>query len=735
MGLGAQDVLSPLHYNPLLSPQNSSYQLKSSIRKDSINYLIDYPSRKLPFIDEFSTNRQRPSFQHLQSPIDDRYYIGKCVKYLGYKTGLYKYSKTPSYQDIYDGSKPPFYISDAPFLPLQDLYELADSPLCSNSSLVNLWPPTIMKRFSATGELLWDSVIYDTILEAARVKSYVNTNALWTDRQAYINSHLPYLPISKGVATLDGLNEYGRPYTSQGINTYGSADSLTSVPIDLSPYTGSDSLYLSFYIQQQGLGDNPNLSDSIVLELKDDRNRWYYMWGKKGTADQEMIVDSVPFKFVNIYVPNQVVPSDPNYFHDKFQFRFRNHATISGNNDHWHIDFVKLDDQRTFDDSALVDFNFVYELPSVLKSHTLLPTQQYRGLPDLADTILGWNRNITGGGAVVGEYKYQCTNDLDGTVYANTPLGLVYNRQPLVNISLNVKSELNFPTTVADSSFITTRLIFDPLDTYTNNDTASTRQFFFNEMAYDDGSAEWAYGVQGLGTKKFAYRFYIPNKDTLAAVKILFSNIHEPVLNLVFNLVVWKTIGMNGNEEKVMNTISNLKPIYCDTLNGMVTLGLDQPLEVQDTIYVGWEQTDDRNLQIGYDVNSKKGYENIFIQSNNVWSKSNITKNRAGSPMIRLILDGVRKYSTNSIVEKKFEQNRSQIQFYPNPAASYIRFSGDIERNLSIQVFDMVGKQVLFQKMNEDDIDVSNLQSGLYIVHVRNSDGLMVLSDKLLISK
>ena len=106
--------------------------------------------------------------------------------------------------------------------------------------------------------------------------------------------------------------------------------------------------------------------------------------------------------------------------------------------------------------------------------------------------------------------------------------------------SLKVGSQLNFPTSIDDSNYVTTKIFFDNGDNFITNDTATTRQFFFNEMAYDDGSAEWAYGLQGLGTKKVAYRYFIPNKDTLAAVKILFSNIDVPVSSLLFNLTIWK---------------------------------------------------------------------------------------------------------------------------------------------------------------------------------------------------
>ncbi len=728
----AQDKLSPLTSNHLLYKQNAKQELTARGSKDSANYNIDYEIVDLPFIDEFSTNRQRPPFNQLPVSLSEYFVIGRCTELLKYKKGLYKFLTTPSQEYTYNPGNPPDYVSITT-LTVPSLFSLEDTPNCNTLVQTSFYPPTVMKRFTATGQLIWDSLVYDTVIYSAQIKNYFLKGYLWTDRHAYINTHLPYMPPSKGVATLDGLNEYGRPYDNKVKNNHGVSDTLTSVPINLFGKTGNDSIYLSFLIQQQGLGDNPNSADSILVEFVDNRGRWFQVWSKTGNGQQEMHLDSVPFKFVSIHIPDPIVPSDPNYFHDEFQFRFKNFATISGNNDHWHIDFVRLDENRNYQDTTLRDFNFVYELPSVLKHHSLLPTQQYRGSIDLEDSIIGINRNLLQA-TLFNSFIYTCYNENTGTVYGSSPGPSPFAAEPLVFHSLKVGSQLNFPTSIDDSNYVTTKIFFDNGDNFITNDTATSRQFFFNEMAYDDGTAEWAYGLQGLGTKKVAYRYFIPNKDTLAAVKILFSNIDESVSNLLFNLTIWKKIGMNGQKEEVIKTITNLKPEYLDSLNNFITFGLSEPIEVQDTIYVGWVQTDERNLQIGYDVNSKKGFENVFISTNNVWSKSNITQSRAGSPMIRLILDGERKYATNHLVNAENKQNTSRVNFYPNPANQFINFQIEERRNIEMSVYDMMGRLVLQQVLKEGPIDVSHLQNGFYFIHL-TSEGQLLQTDKLQIAR
>lgn len=728
--LSSQEVLSPLSSNHLLHKSIWSKTLTARGSNDTANYLIDYDVLLLPFVDEFSTNKQRPPYKELPTPTSEYYVVGSCVKQLNYKMGTYRFSKQVSTEDTYNPAFPPDYIQTNNQTPI--LFSLNDTPNCNTLSMQLIYPCSIKRRFSATGQLIWDSLICDTFIYAAHIKNYFLKGYQWTDRHAYINSHLPYMPPSKGVATLDGLNEYGTPYNKEITNAYGLADYLTSAPIDLLNLTGNDSVYLSFLIQPQGLGDYPDVQDSIQVEFLDDRGRWFPVWTKKGTK-QELAKDSMSFSFAAIHIPDPVVPSDPFYFHDKFQFRFKNYATISGNNDHWHIDFVRLDKNRNYQDTTLRDANFIYELPSVLKHHTLLPAQQYRGQIDLHDTLRAINRNIYPA-PIFSSYKFKCFNENSGLVYGSNVTGIPFAANPLVYHYLLTNTDLNYPNLVEDSTYVTTKIYFDNSDDFKENDTATTRQFFFNEMAYDDGSAEWAYGLQGLGTKKVAYRFFIPNKDTLAAIKVLFSNIDVPVSNLLFNLTLWKKIGMNGQQEEIIKSISNLKPKYLDSLNSFVTFGLDEPLEVQDTIYVGWIQSDERNLQIGYDVNSAKGFDNVFIMTNNVWSKSNIAKSREGSPMIRLILDGVRKYTTSEIVRANNIMDKSRIVFYPNPANEVINFQVGEHKNIDISVFDMLGKLVLHQSLKEGQADISNLNTGLYFIQF-SSEGQWLQTDKLQIQR
>ena len=191
---------------------------------------------------------------------------------------------------------------------------------------------------------------------------------LWQDLNAHINSNFAVNPISYGVATLDGLDHTGMPYNFALPTSYGTADTLTSHPIDLSSIV-TDSVFLSFYYQPQGNGNKPETKDSIRLEFfRQSDSSWVRMWGTAGASNQ-------PFKKV-------MVPVDTSFQNIEFQFRFRNWATLSGNVDHWNIDYVYLDQNRNHADTALNDVSFITNHHNMLKELTGIPWSHY-----LTDTI------------------------------------------------------------------------------------------------------------------------------------------------------------------------------------------------------------------------------------------------------------------------------------------------------------------------------------------------------------
>jgi hypothetical protein len=64
------------------------------------------------------------------------------------------------------------------------------------------------------------------------------------------------------------------------------------------------------------------------------------------------------------------------------------------------------------------------------------------------------------------------------------------------------------------------------------------------------------------------------------------------------------------------------------------------------------------------------------------------------------------------------------INIYPNPSKDWIKIDGLTESS-NIQIFDITGKLILQQEYQVDDkIDISSLTTGMYILNIRNSEGV-----------
>lgn len=726
-----QDMLTPMGYNPSLYHREHKGTLSIRSSEDSVNYRFNFLPRQLPFYDDFSKDNRIPrDINFLVTQVS--YYTGPC------ETGKQQWMKLQdSVTYLYFWNTLTLAIDSIPNAPIT--IQVLDTPNCTTGSTLTLYPYTCRPEYDNVGNKI-DSTcpLVDTNLRVAVYKSAdLKDYFLWQDYYAYFNTHYPYMPYSKGVATLDGLNDKGRPYVPDVFDAYGRADVLTSVPIDLSPYSTMDSVYISFMYQPQGYGDWPDKRDSLVLEFRrqtDSADKWKPVWSAHGfTAPIKL--DTLGFYFANIPIPGQTKISDPIYFYDSFQFRFTNYATLTGNNDHWHIDYVRLDTARTYNDTAINDLTFVYDLPSILKNYTLMPAKHFEASKDLRDTIIAYNRSIfPGNPSFLNGYNVECRNETTNTSYYSQS-GVQFNTDILKKFDLEVQRNFNIPSTVNDGDIISTKIWISPSgDDFLTNDSAVHYQVFGKEMAYDDGTAEMAYGLQGLGVKKVAYKYKLSVQDTLAAIKILFSNIDVDVRTLIFNINIWKSISYDsGKTEILLKEISNKKPYYYDSLNKFYIFPLDTQLIVEDSIYVGWTQSDERNLQIGYDCNSTLGLPQTYIFANNVWSKSNVIT--PGSPMIRLLLDGNYKYTASIAETRKPSLNHQQIDVYPNPATNYIHIQNSSREKTNFSLYNLLGKQVLRQEYSREiEIDISHLPGGFYIA-TWEQEGSIISSQKLNISR
>jgi hypothetical protein len=102
-------------------------------------------------------------------------------------------------------------------------------------------------------------------------------------------------------------------------------------------------------------------------------------------------------------------------------------------------------------------------------------------------------------------------------------------------------------------------------------------QKFSNYYAWDDGSAEFGYGLSGQGAEvaRLAYRFVGFKRDTLRAVMMYFNRALNDVNQVPFDLAVWNNRNGQPGDLLFRQENINLMP-YFDGLNRFHTYMLDE---------------------------------------------------------------------------------------------------------------------------------------------------------------
>ena len=537
-------------------------------------------------------------------------------------------------------------------------------------------------------------------------RSVFPDSSKWIDNYVFINNTYSDQQITLGVATFDALDNTGHLYESASVSGF-KADQLTSQPVNLS-YSSSDNIWLSFFYQAGGLSDSPEANDSLTLQfLAPAENKWYSVWEADGTTDRR-------FKQAIIRVDNS------RYLQNGFQFRFINYASLSpnlsdpsmvGNCDIWNIDYVLLDKNRNAGDTIFADVAFRAPIRSLLKTYETMPWKQFRKieLQEVGSSItIQYRNNDT--------IKRNITRDFEiWDVYKNSQADFftagAADIDALTNVDYKKTHTYSFNTDNTDSAMfrITCSLKTDATDPK-ENDTIVYYQVFKNYFAFDDGSSEAGYGINGLGSRNAmaAYRFvsYLP--DTLRAVSICFNDSYQEANKRAFDIMVWDN--NNGVPGNVLYSKTEVMVQQGDMINGFYTYDLPEGVIVNGTFYIGWKQRSETFLNGGLDINTPNAGRQLYWL-NGEWHTSQVT----GSIMIRPVVGYPNKITSIADI---FVQKKNIISVWPNPATDFLNVSCSdplLSGSLYLTVMDMSGRQLMKVPFNER-IDISSLHEGIYII-------------------
>ncbi len=535
--------------------------------------------------------------------------------------------------------------------------------------------------------------------------SHFTNPLLWQNSDVFINRTLPINPITIGVATFDGLDSLGFPYDISSANSWGLADELTSNIIDLSSV---DTAYFLFYVQAEGLGDQPQLEDSLVLEFLDDSLVWKRVWSINGTTTSD-------FEKKVILIKN-------NYFlHSNFQFRFKNYATLSGNYDHWHLDYVKIDKFLSLNDTnSINDVSFVYNNPSFLKRYQEMPWTHYKNnvADELLDTIDILIRNNSS--SINVDYKF--------SVFENSNLVNIFpvgggwrnysvldydsignfSHDPPIYLNNNMFSSINL-----DSASFLVKHIIKTADNNKKNDTLVHFQNFYSHFAYDDGSAEFAYGINSVGGMT-AMKFKLNRPDTLRAVQMYFPQMLDSVNLINFDLTIWDD--NNGKPGNILHT-QNVYPRHSSRDN-FISYNLDSLFQIIGTFYVGWIQKTTDLLNIGLDKNNISN-DNMYYNVGAGWNNSQFS----GSWMIRPVLS-----SKSILLKSDFKKNDFIV--FPNPTYDFSKIYFNDYRKREIFVYSYHGKLINKFTTYSKEIRINRIKKGIFLVKIFSEN--KVLNTKII---
>lgn len=556
----------------------------------------------------------------------------------------------------------------------------------------------------------------------------------WIDSNVFVNHTFAIAPPSIGVATFDGLNKFGYPYNLSALVSNSSpADKLTSMHINLEKkgnysYSPADSIYLSFYYQAEGRGDAPEANDSLSLDFyKPNSNTWVKVWGKKGYnpggADSLFHLVMVPIK-------------DIEYFDSLFQFRFRNRATLSGSLDHWNIDYVYIDKNRSYADTIMEDDAFEYMSTSFLKNYATMPYRHY--IPsEMAPQLYNYMRNnFTSGKNTF--YNYTVTDKNNALVHfynGGSANILPYSSNGTHNVPQHASPAIPFafPSLSSMGIFTIKHVISSNPDLKRQNDTIFQTQRFSDYYAYDDGTAEVGYYNNTYGAKN-AVRYTLNVNDTLRGIRVYFDPITDGqnIINSTFRLMVWAD-GSNG-PGNVIYRDSVAYPVYLQGhYNMMPTYNLTSCLNLSaGTYYFGLQQTSNRALNIGFDKNNNHS-DAFYYDIGNGWVQSAIKGSIMINPLLGCALDPLPVGIDNQ------ETSAGRISVFPNPAQTSIQIETNsiTVENGTVNIISSIGQTVYSTVFNShDSIDISNLPNGIYFVQLNSTElsSQPVVIKKLIIS-
>ena len=534
--------------------------------------------------------------------------------------------------------------------------------------------------------------------------------ALWQDQYVWVNDNMPLFQNSIGVATFDGLNEFGFAYKEGAFSSDTFADVLTSRYLDLQ---GLSDVYLSFEYQETGRGEAPSNGDSLVVEFWSPLTQtWTQQWGTVGTGQ------AAPFK--SVILPVQGL----DYLQRGFQFRFGSYGARAGAYDIWNVDYVQLDKDRTASDTIITEPALARKHPLIIgtgaftswpwwvstasnvsnRPSTLAFTYRRNGLVPSG----GWSLNM-------GQFRWEENSSLISQI---TAVPVITNTQHDVDQTFSIQVPPNALTNLSGPTTVETKVWFDGSAAgFRSNDTVRGRLELDNYLSLDDGSAERAYAVQNITGGRVAQLFRTSGlgpADSLKGVRFNFVDAGTRYSS-TFRLAVWAPAD-SGNipGSLIYLTDSLYEPNWGYDRGDMIPYDLDSAVDLSSYpfVWIGYVCTSADPLYIGLDTertlpaSMPRTYGDGFN-----WYPSL-------EPGVALMQPYFRYSPGNMVVLEQLES--VQWSIYPNPSPGALTISSPGFDQGRVRIYSLQGSLIFNEtcQLNQP-MALEWLPTGMYIVELQ----------------
>ncbi|MEZ0539195.1 T9SS type A sorting domain-containing protein [Fibrella arboris] len=517
----------------------------------------------------------------------------------------------------------------------------------------------------------------------------------------YINNTLTINQPSVNVATFDGLRLSGLPYALNDENAEGGTDTLTSLPIDLGGLTVANGVYLSFYWQRRGLGELPDATDSLSLELLGSDAVWRQVWTQGGG-----VIDT-NFAFQLIQVNNPV------YFHSAFQFRFRSRGRQSGMFDSWHIDYVYLNRDRTATNRPLRDRAIRQPVTPLLRRYTAMPLRQFLAKPaaELADSVRSDFTNLFTEFIPINS-RFSIRDRVSGQLFQQDTLQNPINALGLSRNPLAFRPKQ--PTGLQGRAVLQTTFSLITKDesspdvpglNLTLNDTLSAVTVLDTYYAYDDGTAETVKQVnQRLA--RVAVKFTLNQPDAVRGVRLNIAPTRRDQRGQIILLGVYGNNNGQPTDQPILQQPFSVS--YATQRNGFTEYLFANPVNVPDTVfYVAFSQLEDPAIPVGFDRNSPFR-DKLFVNLGTRWDR---VTDQDGALLLRPVMN-------NGPAIVTANEPTVAAQVFPNPTAGPLHWGGALAGAVQLDVLELSGRviQTMTLSPTQRNTDLGNLPDGFYLL-------------------